>query len=188
MPISLSVRFPFVQAGTVHIRPYDIAAGSLRSARVGTSVRRHRGGDESHYCIFACPSHWGAHVTVGCKMGSRSAHHPDLHRRVAPGAATSRSRIRDDRRSFCPSHAPSLSRAPLRLARDQGEVVAPSVVSRCRPERLWRSLCDLPTARAAAARCRPYHHGCERAARTTDRLERPAVNRPPRGPSPSNVA
>jgi putative restriction endonuclease len=28
-----------------------------------------------------------------------------------------------DRRSFCPSHAPSLSRAPLRTARDQSEVL-----------------------------------------------------------------
>jgi putative restriction endonuclease len=51
------------------------------------------------------------------------------------------------------------------------------IVPGCGPERLWRSLYDLPSARAATARCRPHHHGCGRAIRTADRLEWPAVNR-----------
>jgi hypothetical protein len=54
-----------------------------------------------------------------------------------------------------------------------------SVLSRCRPERLRRSLCDLPFARAATARCRSHRHGCGRAARAADRLEWPAANQDP---------
>jgi hypothetical protein len=66
---------------------------------------------------------------------------------------------------------------------------APSIVSRCRPERLRRSLCDLPSVRAPAARCRPHRHGCGRAVGAADRLEWPAAAQdPPCGPSPSNVA
>jgi hypothetical protein len=38
--------------------------------------------------------------------------------------------------------------------------LAPSIVQRCRPERLQRPLCDLPFARASVARCRSHHHGC----------------------------
>ena len=53
------------------------------------------------------------------------------------------------------------------------------ILSRCRPERLPRSLCDLPSARAATARRRSHHHGCGRAVRTADRLEWPAVNEDP---------
>jgi putative restriction endonuclease len=53
---------------------------------------------------------------------------------------------------------------------------APSIVSRCRPERLKRSLCDLPSARAAAARCRSHHHRCGRAIRTAGDLEWPAAD------------
>ena len=62
---------------------------------------------------------------------------------------------RDDRRGLGSSHAPGLSRAPLRTAGDR--------VPRCRPERLRRSLCDLQSARAAAPRCRSHHHGFRRA-------------------------
>src|SRR5882724_5488508 len=54
--------------------------------------------------------------------GSIPADHPDVHRRVAPGAVTGPACLRGDRRNFCSSHAPSLSRAPLRPARDQGAV------------------------------------------------------------------
>jgi len=50
---------------------------------------------------------------------------------------------------------------------------------RCRPERLQRSLCDLPSARTAAPRCRSYHYGCGRAVRTTRDLERLTVNQDP---------
>jgi hypothetical protein len=53
---------------------------------------------------------------------SVSADHSDVHRGMAPRAVTSRSRIRSDRRSFGSSCPPSLSRAPLRTARDQSEV------------------------------------------------------------------
>jgi hypothetical protein len=56
---------------------------------------------------------------------------------------------------------------------------ASGIVSRCRPERLRRSLCDLASARAATARCRPYRHGCRRAARAADRIERVAVDENP---------
>ena len=55
----------------------------------------------------------------------------------------------------------------------------PSIVSRCRPERLRRSLCDLASARTPAARCRSHHHGCGRAIRTAGDLEWPTVNEDP---------
>ena len=65
---------------------------------------------------------------------------------------------------------------------------ASGVLSRC-PERLWGTVRDLPSARAAAARCRSHRHGCGRAARAADRLEWPAVIEDPScGSSPSNVA
>ena len=59
------------------------------------------------------------------------------------------------------------------------EIKARLFFSRCRPERLQRSLYDLPSARAATARRRSHHHGCGRAIRTADRLEWPAVNEDP---------
>jgi len=46
-------------------------------------------------------------------------------------------------RGFGTSYSPSLSKAPLRPARDQGEVAAPSIFSRCRPERLQRGRCAI---------------------------------------------
>jgi hypothetical protein len=44
---------------------------------------------------------------------------------------------------------------------------------------LQRSLCDLPSARTPAARCRSHHHGCGRAIRTAHDLERLTVNEAP---------
>jgi hypothetical protein len=63
--------------------------------------------------------------------------------------------------------------------------LAPSIVQRCCPERLPRSLGDLPSARAAIARCCSHHHGCGRAIRTADRLEWPTVNEDPSCGPPS---
>src|SRR5271166_4258402 len=57
--------------------------------------------------------------------------------------------------------------------------LASGIVSRCCPERLQRSLCDLSSTRAAAARRRSHHHGCGRAIRTAGDLERPTVNEAP---------
>jgi hypothetical protein len=49
--------------------------------------------------------------------------------------------------------------------------IKPSIVQRCRPERLRRSLCDLPSARAEAPRCRSHRHGRGRAVGAADRLK-----------------
>jgi putative restriction endonuclease len=57
--------------------------------------------------------------------------------------------------------------------------LAPNIVPRCRPERLQRSLCDLPSARTPAARCRSHHHRCRRAIRTAGDLEWPTINEDP---------
>jgi hypothetical protein len=84
--------------------------------------------------------------------------------------------LSDDRRSFCLSRAPSLSRASLYPARDQSEASSGSNLARCRPERLQPSLRDLPPARTPAARRRSHHHGCGRAIRAAGRVEWPAFN------------
>jgi hypothetical protein len=109
---------------------------------------------------------------------SLSAVHPDIYRRVAPGALTSPACLRSPRRGLDSSCLASFSGASLCPPRDQGEV-APSIVSRCGPERLQRSLCDLPSARAPAARCGPHHHGCGRAIRTASDLKRLTINEAP---------
>ena len=73
--------------------------------------------------------------------------------------------------------------APECASRGQGKASS-GIVSRCRPERLWRSLCDLASARTATARCRSHCH-----VGATGRLEWAAANQGPScGPSPSNVA
>jgi adenylate cyclase len=78
---------------------------------------------------------------------SVSAHHSDLYRRVAPGAPPGSTCFRGDRRGLGSSYLASSSGASLCTSRGQG-AVTPSILSRCRPDRL-RSRSD-PRGRATA--------------------------------------
>jgi hypothetical protein len=97
---------------------------------------------------------WSGRSPSSISSGSRPADISRSFRHSSSGGILERLRvelaIRGDRRSFRPSHAPGLSRAPLCAERDQSEVAASGILSRCRPERLQRPLCDLPSARATS--------------------------------------
>jgi hypothetical protein len=103
----------------------------------------------------------------------------DIHRRVAPGARTGPACFRSARGGLGSSCPASGSRAPLCSSRGQG-AAASGIVPRCGPHGLRRTVRDLPSTGASAARCRSHRHGCGRAIRTADRVEwATAIEDPP---------
>jgi hypothetical protein len=89
---------------------------------------------------------------------SVSAHHPHFYHRVAPGGSPGPTCFRGDRRGVGSSCLAGGPRASLRASRGQ-DTPTSSILSRCRPERLRRSVCDFSVAGTPAPRCRSHRYG-----------------------------